>query len=115
MKLEVINDKGEVVRSYHTSYDETEGNRMRLTVNDNVYHLGTDGDFTMLTEEQFDDEPKLKGIDKQWATEFKERINSKEPPVYLNPETGQISALFNPDTMIPIADENNVVTGTTKG
>jgi len=39
----------------------------------------------------------------------------RETLTYFNPETGKVQRLFDEETLIPIADKNNVVTGTTKG
>jgi len=57
--LEILNDEGKIVRSYYTTYEETEGNRMRLTIGDNSYIMNTEGKFVILTQKEIEREIKL--------------------------------------------------------
>lgn len=114
LKLEIIDDNSNVIKTYGINYDETNGKRMRLIINDNVYHFDTNGDFAMLTEEEFDKEPVHRCLDEKWATEFKARHNDvhqpvvdntttppTKKPVYYNPETKQVDTLFNEENLVP--------------
>jgi hypothetical protein len=79
LKLELLNANGETVRTYHINYDETEGKRMRLTIDDNTYITNTDGKIVILTQEEIDREEQRKHPKLQ----------------YFNPKTGKMQGLFD--------------------
>jgi len=50
MVLEILNCEGKTVRAYTTDYNETEGEKMRLTIDDNTYIMNTNGKLLILTQ-----------------------------------------------------------------
>jgi hypothetical protein len=104
LQLEIIDPTGNVAVTHHFYYEAGEDNRLRLTITDNVYHLDKDGDFLMLTEEEFNKESehvKIGNIDyndpktKAWFAAMKDRFNK---PQYFNPDTKKTQKLFDEKT-----------------
>lgn len=109
LKLEIIDPTGNVERTHHFFYEAGEGNRLRLTICDNVYHFDKDGDFTMLTEEEFDKEIPTINLEL-------ETVEVKAGVRYVNPETGEVPKLF--DKLIPVftvACTNDIIVDGHKG
>lgn len=52
LKLELLDGFDETVRSYTINYDETEGKKMRLIINDNTYVMNDNGKLVILTQEK---------------------------------------------------------------
>lgn len=84
LKLEVLNESGNTVRSYHIDYNETEGKRIRLSIEDYHYIMNTEGKLVILTQEEINEEAKRVEAEKQ-----------QQKLQYFNPKTGKLQGLFD--------------------
>lgn len=84
LKLEVLDESGNTVRSYHIDYNETEGKRIRVSVEDYHYIMNTEGKLVILTQEEINREAKRVEAEKQ-----------QQKLQYFNPKTGKLQGLFD--------------------
>jgi len=95
LQLEILDPVGNTAVTHHFFYVAGEGNRLRLTITDNVYLMDKDGKLVILTQEEMDREeshnPKV----------VLDNGGSQPEPKYLNKETGKVQRLFCEETLIP--------------
>lgn len=82
--LEVLDSQGKLVREYSVDYNETEGKRIRVSIEDYHYIMNTEGKLVIPTQEEIDMEAKRVEAEKQ-------QIKLQ----YFNPETGKTQGLFD--------------------
>lgn len=56
LELEILDSKRNVVVSHNFCYEANHGNRLRLTINDNVYIMDCNGKFVIMSQEDFEPE-----------------------------------------------------------
>jgi len=58
LRLELLDDNGNTVVTHTLDYNENQGKRMRISINDNSYVIDTNGKFVILTQKEIDVEMK---------------------------------------------------------
>lgn len=84
LELEILDNEGTVVRTYTCNYDETEGSRLRLSIEGNNYIMNTDGKLVILTQEEIEQELERKVAETQQC-----KLQ------FFNPKTGKLQGLFD--------------------
>ena len=56
LQLQILDPIGEVTVTHHFYYNAGEGNRLRLTINDNTYIMDKDGKLIILTQKEIEEE-----------------------------------------------------------
>jgi hypothetical protein len=56
--LELLDDNGNTVVTHTLDYNENQGKRMRISIDDNSYVMNTSGKFVILTQKEIDVEMK---------------------------------------------------------
>jgi hypothetical protein len=87
LKLEILDPKGEVVRTHHFEFHSYEGNKLRLTITDNTYFMDKNGKLVILTQKEIDQEEQRK----------KPKIGDI---LYTDPKTGKTQTLF--ESLFPV-------------
>ena len=98
LKLEVLDPTGEVVKTHHFFYEAGEGNKLRLSITDNVYIMDKDGKLVILTQEDLYKEHLRNTSSVKIDNNLTKDLRVE--PQYYNPKTKKTQKLF--EKLVPV-------------